>query len=477
MIFKSHEEYEEFSARWELCKSFALGDEHEVKELKESVLPKFVCEQGGDGSQYKTRLNNAHLNNMTASSLTIFTGMIFRKPPIIISTPEMDEYLDNIDGKGTGIINFAKKLVIEEIVKNRYGILINSTPAQEGENQAEYKSRGGKTFLSPYCAESIVDWAEKDGKLAYVALKEEEESVAFIDGKFEKSCEDVFITLDILEENGKYRFMKWKKQGQATEFEAVETIELPLRADGTMPFDIYPSIEPEISMIMGLVNANKHHFMVDSLQSYISAVIAIPTPVLRGASNVNQNPNDAPVINLGQPIAFNEPSGDFRWAEVSGGGIGATINYRLEMLHNEMVSQGASALQDQKLSAETAASKAISSVGENSVLAEISQSVSSALTKSVNDMFAVAGIQGEFSITLNKDMLPYPMTPDQISVFMEAHTQKKITNEVFIHNMQKAEIYPDNYDVTPELNLLQSSEIEEKSVDDTKYDDVELPQM
>jgi len=456
MIFKNHEEYGEFSKRWELCESFALGDEHEVKELKESVLPKFVCETGGDGKQYKTRLNNAHLNNITSASLVIFIGMIFRKPPIIESTPEMQDYLDNIDGKGTDIIAFAKKLVVEEIVKNRYGILVNATPVIDGETEAAYKARGGRSSLSLYCAEAITDWATKDGKLAYVALKEKEESIAFVDSKFEQSCEEVFVTLDTLEENGKYRFMKWKKQGQSTDFEVVEETELLLRTDGTMPFDIYPSTEPEIPMIMGLVNANKHHFMVDSLQAYISAVIAIPTPIVSGRSNVNQDSNSAPVINLGQPIAFDDPSGKFVWAEVSGGGIGATINYRLEMLHNEMVSQGASALQDQKLSAETAASKAITSVGENSVLAEIAQSVSNALTKSVNDMFAVAGIQGEFSITLNKDMLPYPMTPDQIRVFMEAHTQKKITTDVFVHNMQKAEIYPDNYDVTPEIYLLNS---------------------
>ena len=472
MIFKPNEEYGEFSKRWELCESFALGDEHEVKELKESVLPKFVCETGGDGKQYQTRLNNAHLNNMTGASLVIFLGMIFRKPPLIPNTtPEMQPYLDNIDGKGTDIIAFAKKLVTEQIVKNRYGILINSTPANEGEMEAAYKSRGGKTFLSLYCAEAIIDWAEKDGKLAYVALKEEEESIAFDGDKFESKCEEVFITLDTLEENGKYRFMKWKKQGQATEFEVVETAELPLRADGTMPFDIYPSIEPEIPMIMGLVNANKHHFMVDSLQSYISAVIAIPTPVLRGASNVNKNPDSPPVINLGQPIAFNEPNGDFKWAEVSGGGIGATINYRLEMLHNEMVSQGASALQDQKLSAETAASKAITSVGENSVLAEISQSASAALTKSVTDMFVVAGIQGKFSITLNKDMLPYPMTPDQIRVFMEAHTNKKITTDVLVYNFKRAEICPDNYDVKPEMDLLN---IEVAPTDNVA---VQLPQV
>ena len=473
MIFKPNKEYDEFRARWELCESFAIGDEYEVKELKESVLPKFVCEQGGDGSQYKTRLNNAHLNNITFASLTIFIGMIFRKPLIIDSNPEMDDYLVNIDDKGTDIISFAKKIVVEEIVKNRYGILINSTPAIEGENQADYKSRGGKTFLSLYCAESIVDWAEKDGKLVYVALKEEEESIQFVDGKFEKACEEVFITLDTLEENGKYRFMKWKKKGQSSEFEVVddETVELPLRADGTMPFDIYPSIEPKIPMIMGLVNANKHHFMVDSLQSYISAVIAIPTPVIRGRSSANQDPNSPPVINLGQVIAFDEPGGDFKYTEVSGGGIGSTINYRLEMLHNEMIAQGASALNDQKLSAETAASKAISSTGENSVLSEISQSVSIALTKSINDMFAVAGIQGEFSVTLNKDMLPYPMTPDQIRVFMEAHTQKKITSDVFVHNMQKAEIYPDNYDVTPELDLLAKETLQTENVG------VELPQM
>ena len=473
MIFKPNEEYKEFSKRWELCEVFALGDEHEVKELKESVLPKFVCEQGGDGSQYKTRLNNAHLNNMTGASLVIFLGMIFRKPPIIESTPEMQLYLDSIDGKGTNIIAFAKKLVTEGIVKNRHGILINSTPAIEGEMLPQYRARGGKTHLSLYCAEAIIDWAEKDGKLAYVALKEEESSIEFVDGKFESKREEVFITLDTLEENGKYRFMKWKKQGKATEFEVVddETVELPLRADGTMPFDIYPSIEPEIPMIMGLVNANKHHFMVDSLQSYISAVIAIPTPVIRGRSSASNDENTPPEINLGKPIAFNEPNGDFRWAELSGNGVGATINYRLEMLHNEMVSQGASALQDQKLSAETAASKAITSVGENSVLAEISQSVSAALTKSVTDMFAVAGIQGEFSITLNKDMLPYPMTPDQIRVFMEAHTNKKITSDVFVHNMQKAEIYPDNYDIAPEMDLLNTEIAQPDNVA------VQLPQM
>lgn len=474
MIFKPNKEYEEFSARWELCESFALGDEHEVKELKEAVLPKFVCETGGNDNQYQTRLNNAHLNNMTGASLVIFLGMIFRKPPLIPNkTPETEDYLANIDGKGTDIITFAKKLVTEQIVKNRYGILINSTPANEGETEAAYKARGGKTHLSLYCAEAIIDWAEKDGKLAYVVLKEEESSIEFVDGKFESKCEEVFITLDTLEENGKYRFMKWKKQGQSSEFEPVddETVELPLRLDGTMPFDIYPNIEPEIPMIMGLVNANKHHFMVDSLQSYISAVIAIPTPIVSGRSNVNQESNAAPVINLGQPIAFDDPSGKFAWAEVSGGGIGATINYRLEMLHNEMIAQGASALNDQKLSAETAASKSISSVGENSVLAEISQSVSIALTRLVNDMFAVAGIQGEFSITLNKDMLPYPMTPDQIRVFMEAHTQKKITSDVFVHNMQKAEIYPDNYDVKPEMDLLSKETLQPDNIG------VQLPQQ
>lgn len=435
---KVNEDYDEYATRWKTCRAFAFEDEHEIKELSTHVLPKLV---GEDSDDYKARIAYAHVDNKVSASMWIYKGLAFRKNPILSEvTPKQQVYIDDIDGCGTSIVELAKRLHEEHIAITRYGLLIDATPAIEGESYDAYIARGGRHKACFYAAENILDWNYSGGKLNYVMLKEEEYSVDFNPAEgFETKESEIYRTLDILD--GRYRVMRWTKD----EFGKYQLIDeaYPTINGGyfnEIPFRIYPSGELKAPMIMGLVNANIAHLKADVMDANLCRLIATPTPVFAGFSELS-DPQKTHTINLSAAMTTNNPSAKWGYLEMAGAGASA-IQARMARLLDEMVAEGSSLLRESPKGVETAETAGIHAMGDNSKLAEVSLSVEQALNWAVNLIFEWAGIADgqEFSIKLNRDMMPYPMTPSEIDSLVRAYQSGAMSYQTLFYNFTKGEL-------------------------------------
>ena len=74
----THAGYEEWCERWQKIRA-AVSGQHEVRKLKEKVLPKL---NGHDDREYQAYLKGAVYTNYTGRTLEALLGMVFRKEPV-----------------------------------------------------------------------------------------------------------------------------------------------------------------------------------------------------------------------------------------------------------------------------------------------------------------------------------------------------------------------------------------------------------
>ena len=442
---KNHEDYKEYAERWKKCRAFAFGDEHEIKELHEEVIPMQVDE---DKTDYAKRVDYAHVDNKVAASMWIYRGLAFRKNPVLSKLTEKQQvYIDNIDGSGMSVIDLAKKLHSEHLAVTRYGLLIDGEPVNPGESHADYVARGGRHKICMYTAESILDWSCKNGIINYVLLKEKDHKIVFNPAKneFEQEHKDVYRTLDTLD--GYYRVMLWRKKEGAdlsggSEFELIEEPQQPTMNGAPLafiPFNIYPDTHPSTPMIQGLVDANIAHLKADAMDSNLCRLIATPTPYFAGFSELS-DPQKNTKVNLSSALVTNNPNARCGYLEMAGAGA-AAIQARMARLLDEMVAEGSSLLRSSPKAVESAESAGIRNMGDNSKLSEVSLSVESAINWAVNLMLEWDSIDGEeFKLELNRDMLPYPMSPQQIDSLVRSYQTGAISYQTLFYNLAKGEI-------------------------------------
>ena len=452
---KPNDDYVEMINTWELCEYFAEGNQKKVFELiiSNEIIPKLLGEKE-DPSHYKDRINGGHIFNAVSATMCTYFGMIFRKSPTLTGdiTEEMQSYIDDINGEGMSLVELAKKLVWEHIVKCRYGLLIDADKKNsDNETVAEYKSRGGRYYIKFYEAESIIDW----NSTQYVCLKEDIETTVYVglDDKdkkpFKTTCIPQWRTVDNID--GVVRVMVFRKKDKSEEYYIFDEF-IAKDSNGVnlvdIPFASYPKEDIELPVIMPLVDNGIALLIADIQQSRLCSEIAKPTPVLAGFSELSDNnyKNQGAInknINLDMAIHTTDPTSKWGMLEVAGGGASAIEN-RITMLKNEAAIIGSRALRESPKMVESAETAAIHAVGESSVLGEISKSVSNILTDTTKKLFDIAGVlhKGDFRIDLNLDFMPQPMTTAEIQSYISLVQSGYIDKETAFNQLKTGEVIP-----------------------------------
>ena len=160
----THPEYQYWRVEWSKVRD-CLAGQREIKRKGAAYLPKL---KGADNDDYEQYLSRAVFYNMTSQTQNGMLGQIFRRDPKIDGVPaRLAARLKRICKDGTGIVNFTKTVVSEQIALGRFGVLAD-LPATESNEPDPY--------LVGYTAENILDWTfeEIEGRfrLTRVLLRE-----------------------------------------------------------------------------------------------------------------------------------------------------------------------------------------------------------------------------------------------------------------------------------------------------------------
>jgi hypothetical protein len=163
-----HPDYVRKSEVWETCRD-AVEGQGAIKGKGDRYLPKM---NGQTDTDYKNYLKRALYYNATGRTKQSYSGMIFRKDPIIkifdkkgkesIDFDKKD-YFKSITNKGKSLTDLLHDVIDEVIQVNRVGILVDYPDETEygsvsAMSKADKERLGWKPVLTKYSTESIVNW-------------------------------------------------------------------------------------------------------------------------------------------------------------------------------------------------------------------------------------------------------------------------------------------------------------------------------
>ena len=155
----------EMSEQW-LPVDVCVGGTQALREKAAIFLPREVEE---DEDSWKRRIYHATLSPFTVRIAEQAAGLILRKPIQLVSKdedgevdPYWDEFAENVDGYGTGLDAFARRLCISSILYGHAALLIDYPSTEPAPNLAAERMLGLRPYFIAVDAKSILGW-RKDG--------------------------------------------------------------------------------------------------------------------------------------------------------------------------------------------------------------------------------------------------------------------------------------------------------------------------
>lgn len=447
-----HQQYKDMESRWQKCRDASAG-EHEVHSKGELYLPKLT---GENDDKYKKRKMMTPFFGATWRTIKALRGMMFRKPPETNYPESMQALIDNIDYTGNSLTSFAQKVALESLTVGRVGVMVEYSSVSDDMTRADAIARGARPFFTMYATENILDWDSivVDGhkKLSKVRLREDSKNFSDIELK---DGEEIHRALT-LEETGYVQ--RVYVVGAKEERQALDDI-IPRMSGKAMDFIPFQFIgtdsidtDVEIPPLMDLVDMNFHHYRQSSSYEHGCFISGLPSLFIFGNSDPDK------VIYLGGSTAnsFPDPQANAQFVEVTSAFEALLKN--LDRKEQQMAVLGARMLESQKSGVESAEAIERRQSGDESILADISTTISKGLTNCLKWIAQWEGIDaGDISIQLNREFLPMKMTAQEITALMAAYIQRGLSYDALYHNFKRGGMYPEGSTMEEERSLIDES--------------------
>lgn len=455
MLDTTNPQYDKWQPIWKKCRDAIDGQEW-VHEGGETYLPNPAQ---WDATLYKAYKLRATYFNACGRTLDGMTGLIFRKKPELVYPAALEPIINDIDMAGSDIMAFAEQLVDELGRVSRVGILIDYPSTQTiGLTVAEAQTLGLRPYATIYKTESILDWRyeriNNKQMLSMVKLKECKEVQT---GEFEYKSVDLIRVLDLAD--GRYRVRVYQKGEK--EYELISEI-FPLMNNAPIReipfvFDSVNGLDSDVKkpLLLDLVNVNLSHYRLNADYKHGLLFTGLPTPVFWGAMLEKEDK-----INLGstEALVFSNPDGHAEYLEFKGEGLNA-LKTALDGEFQQMAALGAKMLSPEKRAVESAETATIHRAGEDAVLASLSHSASSALTKTLQWLALWARAEStKSSCKLTTDFIPKGMDPAMFKELTVAYLSGTISYEEYFYKLKEGEIIRDETKIEEEQERLENRE-------------------
>jgi hypothetical protein len=405
---------------------------------------------GMEDDDYDSYLLRAQFFNATKRTLEGLLGLAFRKKPFVRCNENFLNQLENVDGKGTSLIDFAYECVKEKLITNWGGVLIDMPVTGDNISLKEADELNLSSYMSLYKAESIINWGwytnGREKKLKYVIF---EEFINVDESDYESSLKTQYRVCE-LDEDGFYRQLLFNEKCEQTD------VVYPKSKKGKfkyIPFKFLSSSqEPEESLLEDLINVNLSHFRKSADLENGAHWTGVPTPYISGATEATEivNGEEVPVpLKLGgcKVVYLPDPSAKMSYLEFSGQGC----NLLRELMKDDearMAILGAKIIAAEKKGVESAETAQINRASENSVLAS-KMNILSGIIKELAIIYLEWNLdlvieKDDFEFKINTDYDVNKMSSQDLSVLVSAWQSGGIAKKDLFDNLVKGEILSDN---------------------------------
>lgn len=387
-----HPLYAEMSPVWRECRD-AVAGQRAVKKGGALYLPATFAE--ADPARYAQYIQRAYFMGVTGRTKEALTGMVFRKPPRVVVPPQIEPFLEDIDGAGQSLEQLAKEIVGDELTTGRYVLLVDYPSAPDGIDSEAERMMGLRPTIAAYAAESLINWrfeGVNGRKLLTLAVLAESTETG--EDEFSHDAETVYRVLRL--RDGVYTQALYDQSGDPITEEYVP------RMAGGAPFDHIPLHiigavnnlpEPDVPPLYDMAVLNISHYRNTADLEESSFISGQPTVHLSiGETDAAEwqqlNPNG---LQIGSRAGVITKGGSMEMVQADA----TALPFEL-MKHKEqqMISIGARLVQ-RGGQAETAEAARLNASAEASTLDNVVSNVSEGIEAALEDMCRFVGADPE----------------------------------------------------------------------------------
>ena len=375
----------------------------------------------------------------------MLAGMLTRKPVRLEDVPDIvREQLFDVDLQGNDLNIFIYELARKMVRYGHVGILVDFP---RGDADAEIIDANQlRPYWVTYTPRDILGWRSeiRNGAQQLTQLRLRE-IVCVEDGEYgEKYVEQIRVLRP-----GSYQIYRQDDTKGA----------YTLIAEGTTSLDYIP-FATAYSNRVGLLESrpplediaelNLKTYQIQSDLDNQLHISAVPMLAFYGFPTSAEEVSAGP----GEAIAF--PSdGRAEYIEPAGNSFDAQYR-RLEQLAAQINELGLAAVLGQKLSAETAAAKAIDRSQGDSTMMVIAQQVQDAIDNCLRFHADYLGLPQAGASYVNRDFIGARLESSEVLALLQLYTAGTITQKTLLDQLASGEILGDDFDVEEELEATQT---------------------
>ena len=445
--------YLEMAERWQpmlVC----MGGTQTFRENAGTLLP---IEPKEDEAAWRRRVSHAVLSPYVMRIADQAAGLIMRKP--IQFEPkeeggEVDEYwqewMKDVDGYGTDLDAFSRRIVLNSILMGHSGILVDFPSTEPAENLLQERQLGLRPYLLEVRPDQILGWRKDgDSPLSPVDQIRINEYVTENIGLFgDKVVRQIRVV-----RRGGYEIWRKGDDGWAKYQEGTTSLNvIPLAVTYSNKISELMSVPP----LLPIANLNILHAQRQADLQHALHVAALPVMYLKAYEDTDNE------IALSANSAILLPeNGEVGYAEPASSAFESQQAFITE-LEDQMRDLGISTLFSQTYAAETAEAKQLNRTDSDSMLSVVSQDLEGALQNAMEMAATFVGIEAP-KVCVSRDFDLQKLDGTQVNQYMSMWTQGAITHQTLLEILQRGETLPD-IDIEGEIELLEAGKLRELDI-------------
>jgi len=411
-VESQHDQYARELSKWKLVRDCVAGAK-DVKHAGILYLP-HPNESGEDAqARYKAYITRAIFTNFIKPTLDAMVGMAFRKAPEVKLPAQIDYLTKNATGDGVSLEQVGKNTVSNLLQTGRFGLLADYPSADEGLSNAQVKSLGLESHIKCYRPESIINWETTviNGKqvLSLVVLQEDYNEAV---DEFESNAKTQYRVLRLTE--GTYTVEVYRdneaiSHAEPRDYKGNRLTLIPMVLAGAYSND--PDVDDAALYDMAEINIGHYRNSADKEEGLFlhgQPMLHIDIGDMNTSSWTELNPNGVQV-------------GARRGLITSGGGNATLLQTApnsavSEEMKNKVEDMRAIGVRivSQNGQEETATAAVINHASTNSMLSNIVQNASSAITSVLEWNALFMGANGSIQYEINDDFYDKTLDPQQV---------------------------------------------------------------
>ena len=426
-----------------------VGGTQAFRENCGELLP---IEPKEDEAAWQRRVSHAVLSPFMTRIADQAAGLILRKPIQLEPKeegmevdPYWDDFKGNVDGYGTDLDSYARRLVLSSILFGHAATIVDFPTTEPAPNLAVERQLGLRPYFIEVDAASILGWRKAgDSPIAPIGQVRINEYVTEDLGAF---GDEVVRQIRVLEP-GRYQLWRKGEDGWALYQEGLTSLPvIPMAVTYSNKIGELTSKPP----LLPIANLNILHAQRQADLQHSLHVAALPILVLKSFDDTDNE------IGLSANSAILMGSeGDAYYVEPASAAFQSQQEFISELEH-QMQNLGLSTLFSQKMGAETAESKSLSRTDSDSLLSIVSKDLQASLQVAFDLAAQYAGIEAP-SVQVDRDFDLQQLDPQQITQYMQLWQNGAITHSTLLQMLQMGEVLP-SIDVEAEIEAVETEKL------------------